>query len=78
MIKLILLVIAVSIFGVGFLTMIFNQLTSAMNIINDLYNSSNMLIRWSSNLAILFSHPFMLVISGLYIVYFIISKTLYN
>lgn len=78
MIKLILLVFAVAIFGVGFLTMIFNQLTSAMNIIKDMYNSNNMLLRWSSKLAILFSHPFMLVISGLYIVYFIISKTIYS
>lgn len=78
MIKLILLVVAVTIFGVGFLTMILNQLSTASQIILDMYNSSNMLLQWTSKMAILFSHPFMLVLSSIYIIYFIINKTIYS
>lgn len=78
MIKLILLVAAVAIFGVGFLTMILNQLSTASQIILDMYNSSDLLLHWISKMAILFSHPFMLVISSIYIIYFIISKTIYS
>ncbi|MGL5268442.1 MAG: hypothetical protein ACRC8P_01540 [Spiroplasma sp.] len=78
MIKLILLVAAVAVFGVGFITMILNQLSTASQIILDMYNSSDMLLHWVSKIAILFSHPFMLVLSSIYIIYFIISKTIYS
>lgn len=78
MIKLILLVVAVAVFGVGFITMILNQLSTASQIILDMYNSSDLLLRWISKMAILFSHPFMLVVSSIYIIYFIISKTIYS
>ncbi|UZQ29454.1 MAG: hypothetical protein OHM56_09800 [Spiroplasma phoeniceum] len=44
MIKLVLLVVAIAIFGTGFITVIINQLTSAKNIIMDLYNSDTWLL----------------------------------
>lgn len=78
MIKLILLVVAISIFGTGFLTMLLNQMTSAKNIIMDLYNSNTMLLKWFGKVAVLFSHPLMLAVSSIYIIYFIISKTIYS
>ncbi|WP_419334793.1 hypothetical protein [Spiroplasma endosymbiont of Sarcophaga variegata] len=40
MIRLVLLVAAIAIFGTSFITVIINQLTSAKNIIMDLYNSA--------------------------------------
>ncbi len=39
MIRLVLLVAAIAIFCTGFITLIINHLTSAKNIIMDLYNS---------------------------------------
>ncbi|AXF96809.1 hypothetical protein [Spiroplasma phoeniceum] len=78
MIKLVLLVVAIAIFGIGFITVIINQFTSAKNIIMDLYNSDTCLIWLFGRMAILFSHPLMLTISILYIVGFIFSKTLYS
>jgi hypothetical protein len=78
MIKLILLVAAITIFGTGFITVIINQLTSAQHIIMNLYNSDTWLISLFGKIAILFSHPLMLTISSLYIVGFIVSKTLYS
>ncbi|GAA6238903.1 MAG: hypothetical protein SPLM_10200 [Spiroplasma phoeniceum] len=78
MIKLVLLVAAIAIFGTGFITVIINQLTSAKNIIMDLYNSDTWVLSIFGKMAILFSHPLMLTISSLYIIGFIISKTLYS
>lgn len=78
MIKLVLLVAAITIFGTGFITVIINQLTSAKNIIMDLYNSDTFLLSLFGKMGILFSHPLMLTISSLYIVGFIVSKTLYS
>ncbi|WP_348735657.1 hypothetical protein [Spiroplasma endosymbiont of Ammophila pubescens] len=78
MIKLVLLVAAIAIFGIGFITVIINQLTSAKNIIMDLYNSDTWLLSIFDKMAILFSHQLMLTISSLYIIGFIISKTLYS
>ncbi|WP_424526817.1 hypothetical protein [Spiroplasma endosymbiont of Glossina fuscipes fuscipes] len=43
----------------------------------DLYNSDTFLLSLFGKMAILFSHPLMLTISSLYIVGFIVSKTLY-
>ncbi|WP_253301588.1 hypothetical protein [Spiroplasma endosymbiont of Phyllotreta cruciferae] len=71
MIRLVLLVAAIAIFGTGFITVIINKLTSAKNIIMDLYNSDTFLLSLFSKMAILFSHPLMLTISSLYIVGFI-------
>ncbi|WFG95746.1 hypothetical protein M0C40_06500 [Spiroplasma citri] len=67
MIKLVLLVAAIAIFGTGFITVIINQFTSAKNIIMDLYNSDTWLIWLFGRMAVLFSHPLMLTISSLYI-----------
>ncbi|AXF96301.1 hypothetical protein [Spiroplasma phoeniceum] len=78
MIKLVLLVAAIAIFGTGFITAIVNQFTSAKNIIMDLYNSDAWLFWLFGRMAVLFSHPLMLTISSLYIVGFIVSKTLYS
>ncbi|WP_348736486.1 hypothetical protein [Spiroplasma endosymbiont of Ammophila pubescens] len=78
MIKLVLLVAAIVIFGTGFITIIINQLTSAKNIIMDLYNSDTWLLSIFGKMAILFNHPLVLTISSLYIIGFIISKTLYS
>ncbi len=78
MIKLVLWVVAIAIFGTGFIKVIINQLTSAKNIIMDLYNSDTLLLSIFGKMAILFSHPLMLTISSLYIIGFIIWKTLYN
>ncbi|ALA98291.1 Spiroplasmavirus-related protein [Spiroplasma kunkelii CR2-3x] len=79
MIKLVLFVAAaIAIFGTGFITVIINQFTSAKNIIMDLYNSDTWLIWLFDRMAVLFSHPLMLTISSLYIVGFIVSKTLYS
>ncbi|WP_338964958.1 MULTISPECIES: family 1 glycosylhydrolase [unclassified Spiroplasma] len=69
---------AFAIFGTSFITVIINQLTSAKNIIMDLYNSDTFLLSLFGKMAILFSHPLMLTISSLYIVGFIVSKTLYS
>ncbi|WP_233485620.1 hypothetical protein [Spiroplasma sp. ChiS] len=44
----------------------------------DLYNSDTWLIWLFGRMAVLFSHPLMLTISSLYIVEFIVSKTLYS
>jgi hypothetical protein len=77
-VKLVLLVVAVAIFGTGFITVLINQLSSATNIIMNLYNSDTWLLSIFGKMAILFSHPLMLSISSLYIVGFIISKTLYS
>ncbi|WP_283272620.1 hypothetical protein [Spiroplasma sp. SV19] len=44
----------------------------------DLYNSDTWLLSLFGKMAILFSHPLMLTISSLYIVGFIVSKTLYS
>lgn len=51
MIRLVLLVAAIAIFGTGFITVIINQLTSAKKIIMDLYNSEILgyfrcLVKW--------------------------------
>ncbi|GAA6238456.1 MAG: hypothetical protein SPLM_05740 [Spiroplasma phoeniceum] len=62
MIRLILLVVAIAIFGTGFITVIINQLTSAKNIIMDLYNSDTWLLSIFGKMVILFSHPLMLTI----------------
>lgn len=78
MIKLILLVVAVAIFGTGFITVLINQLSSATNIIMNLYNSNDWLLKVVGKLAVLFSHQVMQAVSGLYIAGFIISKTLYS
>ncbi|APE74914.1 hypothetical protein [Spiroplasma citri] len=78
MIKLALLVAAIAIFGTGFITVLINQFTSAKNIIMHLYNSDTWLIWLFGRMAVLFSHPLMLTISSLYIVGFIVSKTLYS
>ncbi|WP_339046352.1 hypothetical protein [Spiroplasma endosymbiont of Colias croceus] len=78
MVKLVLLVSAVTIFGVGFITMILNQMSTASHIILDMYHSSDLLVHWVSKIAIIFSHPFMLALSSIYIIYFIISKTIYS
>lgn len=78
MIKLVLLVSAILFFGVDFLPKIVNQLTSASNIIMDLYNSNKTMLQWASGLSVIFSHPFMLVMMAIFIIKFIISKTLYS
>lgn len=78
MVKLVLLVSAILFFGVDFLPKIVNQLTSASNIIMDLYNSNKTLLEWASSMSILFSHPFMLCVMSILVVKFIISKTLYS
>ncbi|WP_374696762.1 hypothetical protein [Spiroplasma endosymbiont of Polydrusus formosus] len=78
MIKLVLLVAAIAIFGTGFITVIINQLTSAKNIIMYLYNSDTLLLSIFGKMAILFSNPLILIILSLYIIGFIISKTLYS
>lgn len=78
MIKLILFVVAVVIFGTGFVTILINQLSSATNIIMNLYNSNDWFLKVVGKLAVLFSHEVMQTVSGIYIVWFIISKTLYS
>ncbi|WFG99630.1 hypothetical protein M1771_06445 [Spiroplasma citri] len=78
MIKLVLFFSAIAIFGTGFITVIINQFTSAKNIIMDLYNSDTCLFWLFGRMAVLFSHQLMLTISSLYIVGFIVSKTLYS
>lgn len=78
MIKLVLFVVAVAIFGTGFITILINQLSSATNIIMNLYNSNDWLLKVAGKLAVLFSHEVMQTVSGIYIVWFIISKTLYS
>lgn len=78
MIKLILFAGAVAIFGTGFITILINQLSSATNIIMNLYNSNDWFLKVSGKLAVLFSHEVMQTVSGIYIVWFIISKTLYS
>ncbi len=78
MIKLFLLVASIAIFGNGFITVIFNHLISAKNIIMDLYNYDTWLLSIFGKMAILFNHPLMLTASSLYIIGFIISKKLYS
>ena len=78
MVKLILLVGAVAVFTTAFLSKILAQFQTSSKIILDLYNSNPQLLAWISKMSILFSHPIMLVISSIYIVYFIISKTIYS
>ncbi|WP_348735807.1 hypothetical protein [Spiroplasma endosymbiont of Ammophila pubescens] len=70
MIKLVLLVATIVIFETGFITVIINKLTSTKNIIMDLYNSDTWLLYIFDKMAILFSHPLMLTISSLYIIYY--------
>ncbi|MFJ1522148.1 hypothetical protein [Spiroplasma sp. ald] len=78
MIKLILFVVAVAIFGTGFITVLINQLSGATNIIMNLYSSNDWLLKIIGKLAVLFSHEVMQTVSGIYIAGFIISKTLYS
>ncbi|PQP78490.1 hypothetical protein C6B38_05665 [Spiroplasma sp. ChiS] len=60
------------------INLFFCKFTSAKNIIMDLYNSDTWLFWLFGRMAVLFSHPLMLTISSLYIVGFIVSKTLYS